>query len=138
MPEYCQIKSDSGQFIRDAGDVRLEENAQGFAKDGHRAGNDHHRDHGHQQAVLHGGGTGLVLEEISVLFHACLHLGTPQLLQVSMANCRFRSLFSASVSELFENALFIRWICRCSFGIDANMGHRWKKVNQDLPDICLR
>jgi len=59
---------------RDAGGVSLKQSAQGFAQDGHRAGNDHHRNHGHQQAVLHGGGTGLVFEEISVIFHACLHL----------------------------------------------------------------
>ena len=32
---------------------------------------------------------GLVFEEISVLSHGCLHLGTSQLLKVSMANYSF-------------------------------------------------
>ncbi len=50
------------------------------------------------------------------------HFGASQLLQVSMANCKFRSLSAASVSELFERlslsdgfthaplALMIIWI----------------------------
>jgi hypothetical protein len=67
---------------------------------------------------------GLVLEEISVLFHGSLHLGASQLLQVSMANFSaglFSRLLLAnrltrpSLSDGFADAplaLMIIWVIR--------------------------
>jgi hypothetical protein len=60
---------------RDAGGDLLEQSAQGFAQVGYRSRNYRHRNHNHQHAVLHGGGIGVVLKEISALSHGYLHLG---------------------------------------------------------------
>jgi len=90
------------KLTSDGGGDRIELSFQVGAQGGHH-GNDHHGDQGHQQAVLHGGGPGFVLEEISELSHGSLQLGASQLLQVSMANAV--PVASASVSELFDQAL---------------------------------